>query len=858
MGDPCRPREDPLNLFDELEDLLRAHGVQESVRQRINESMAARAGATTLDPWDDSAPAPEDPWASMTGGEAFGTGVAWSGLAEDGAGPAAPTPAATELPFKVLGRLGEGGMGEVLRVHDPIFDRLLALKVMRPELAARRDARERFVREARATAALEHPGIVPVHTYGVLPDGRPYFTMRQIRGHTLERVIRALHGAEQPEGRPWTRRRALTVFQRICETLAYAHARGTVHRDLKPANVMLGPFGEVLVLDWGLAALGDDLLTSEPARPDLTRVGAVSGTPRYMAPEQARGDRDAIGPRTDVFALGLMLFELLTGRPAYDERTVEQVMRTAVEGTVRDLPAHVPPDLADAVRMATAPDPANRPEHAGDLGELIGAWLDGAERRERARRVVEEASELAPLEATLRQRHEAARRAALALRGTTPTHAPAEAKEALWSAEDEVDRLAREVDELAYRHTSLLEGSLTHAPDLPEALDALAHWHRQRHAAAELLGETELARDHERLLRRYDRGHHGAYLAGVGALSLRTTPSSAMVTVQPLQRRGRHLVPGTPRPLGHTPLEAVPLPMGSYLLTLQHPGHEPVRYPVHITREHHWDGVGPEGVPVRIALPPVGSLTEDDRYVPAGWYASGRRGGNPGDKPWRRVWQPGFVLKRDVVTNLEYIAFLDNLVDHGREAEALAALPRQRAARPGELGAPCYGRDEAGHFILVPDAEGDCWEPDWPVFLVDFHGASAYAAWLAQQTGQPWQLPTEFAWEKAARGVDGRLFPWGDEIDHTFAAVRGSRPGRPLPARVSDFETDVSIFDVRGMAGNVREWVDTAYGGETDEQAVMGGAWFFGPQNARLDIRYAVGASARGDTVGFRVGRRWG
>ncbi|MEQ1507516.1 MAG: serine/threonine-protein kinase, partial [Myxococcota bacterium] len=209
-----------------------------------------------------------------------------------------------------------------MRLHDPELDRTVAAKILRATDPA---SVARFEAEARTTAQLQHPGVVPVYRLDTAPDGRRRFTMAEVRGRTLLDVIRDLHAARDrahattPDG--WTLFRLVAAFEQVCATIAYAHGRGVIHRDLKPANLMIGRFGEVYVVDWGLVradpvepATGD-----APIRPwtdpDAARTadGAVLGTPAYMAPEQARG-----APATsaaDVFALGAVLYTILAGRP---------------------------------------------------------------------------------------------------------------------------------------------------------------------------------------------------------------------------------------------------------------------------------------------------------------------------------------------------------------------------------------------------------------------------------------------------------------------------------------------------------------------------------------------------------------
>ena len=229
-----------------------------------------------------------------------------------------------------LGVIGVGGMGEVLRIHDPDLDRPVAMKVLGERLGDSAEHVARFVREAQITARLQHPGVVPVYRLGRMDDGRPYFTMREVHGRTLTELINDAHAGVAGT----SMRRVIDAFARVCETVGYAHGHRVVHRDLKPANLMVGEHGEVLVLDWGLAKVvgeaddGADPLV--PSLPGLTRTGSLAGTPAYMAPEQAFGQPEAVDERTDVYALGVVLYEVLAGHRAYtgsDGRTVVDAVK---------------------------------------------------------------------------------------------------------------------------------------------------------------------------------------------------------------------------------------------------------------------------------------------------------------------------------------------------------------------------------------------------------------------------------------------------------------------------------------------------------------------------------------------------
>lgn len=212
-------------------------------------------------------------------------------------------PDTSDLKYDILERIGRGGMGSVYLAHDRALDRRVAIKVVSlPEPAAGAGlAGERLTREARILAGLEHPGLVPVHDVGVLADGRPYYVMKWIRGTRLDAYLQS----------PRTEAGRLRIFARICDAVAFAHQSGVIHRDLTPANIMVGAFGEVLVLDWGLARIRLDRSGASPA---ITQPGMVMGTAGFMAPELAAGRSDASDERTDVYALGGLL-EVLTQPP---------------------------------------------------------------------------------------------------------------------------------------------------------------------------------------------------------------------------------------------------------------------------------------------------------------------------------------------------------------------------------------------------------------------------------------------------------------------------------------------------------------------------------------------------------------
>jgi serine/threonine-protein kinase len=290
--------------------------------------------------------------------------------------------------FRILRAHAEGGLGKVSLARDEQLRRDVALKEIKERYAHDVAARARFLREAEVTGALEHPGVVPVYGLGVHPDGRPFYAMRFIQGESLEQAIDRFHVKAERDsatgGRELELRGLLRRFIDVCNAVAYAHSRGVVHRDLKPANVMLGPYGETLVVDWGLARVlgqaGEASVRPQPSETNLaaTRPGQVLGTPMYMAPEQADGRTDEVGPASDIYSLGATLYTLLTNRPPVAGQNLADVLGAVRAG--RYLPPEqanpaAPRALAAVCRQAMALRPDDRYASAADLARDVDRWL---------------------------------------------------------------------------------------------------------------------------------------------------------------------------------------------------------------------------------------------------------------------------------------------------------------------------------------------------------------------------------------------------------------------------------------------------------------------------------------------------
>ena len=282
-----------------------------------------------------------------------------------------------------------GGIGEVWRAYDEVLDREVALKRLRRDKADSPANRARFFREARLTGQLDHPGIVPVYDYSTTEDGRHcFYTMRFLRGRTLLEVIAEFHRDRVAQGLPLVSGRFLDLlghFTSVCNTVAFAHSRGVIHRDLKGDNVIVGDYGEVVVLDWGLAKqLGEpdgaqDLVGGSAAEDaSKTMQGQLLGTPAYMAPEQALGLIDRIDQRTDVYGLAAILYEILTGEPPFRSGTLDEIMDAVVTtppiAPSEKLPG-VPPQLERVCLRGLAKNMDERLQSAAELAAEVREWV---------------------------------------------------------------------------------------------------------------------------------------------------------------------------------------------------------------------------------------------------------------------------------------------------------------------------------------------------------------------------------------------------------------------------------------------------------------------------------------------------
>ena len=414
-----------------------------------------------------------------------------------------------------LGVLGIGAMGEVRKVQDEKLRRTLAMKIIHKKFLSNQALTSRFIEEAQIGAQLQHPNITPVYELGVLSDRRHYFTMKEIRGRTFGDLIESVHKESDKRWKPaqdgTTFRRLIQIFHKTCETIAYAHSMAVVHRDLKPENIMIGGFGEVLVVDWGLAKVltqSSDALSEESVETQRsqgigrdTKMGQITGTPLYMSPEQAQGRVDLLDHLSDIYTLGSILFEVMNGTPPYTGNSVEEVLEKVKQGESLSLPRKTSHDISDGERQnmsPTLPDPlidicekamnkdrTSRYQSATELANDVFSWLEGAQRRDKALLEIEAANKR--LQIAEQQEEESNRLWIQANRIITEEGVDSKG----WEIWKQAQEKAKESKKNRRLYTNQFAGALVYSPSLEQVHYQLAKEHM------DILFEVSVVGDHQ-------------------------------------------------------------------------------------------------------------------------------------------------------------------------------------------------------------------------------------------------------------------------------------------------------------------------------------------------------------------------
>jgi serine/threonine-protein kinase len=768
--------------------------------------------------------------------------------------------------YAIESELSSGGSGRILLVHDRSIRRRVAMKVLREEQRTAR-TEEKLLEEAQATGQLEHPNIPPVYDAGVHPEHGPYFTLRLVRGRTLRDILRDVAIGRAETLRHYTLTRLLQLLQQVAMGVHYAHSRGVIHRDLKPENIMVGDFGEVQVLDWGVAkiatrrvdstALVDPVLLGPSLRAE-TVDGTVAGTLSYMAPEQARGWVDDVDQRTDVFGLGAVLYEVLTSHPPYEGKSLQEVLARAgaceiVPPRQRSPHRQVPPTLESICLRAMAPAREDRHASALAFHEDLQVFLDGtleAERREReASQHVLRGKELAReyrrlAEAESRLRGEAQKK----LESFAP-HDPIDRKAEAWSILDQAARQEEGRIAVFNEATALLQTAINTDPSSVEARQTLADLYWQRFEEAERARDASEMAIYRRLVERHDQGKLAVRLEGKALLTVTTSPPGAAVFLHRIAEREWRLAVDDGTCLGPTPLK-LELPAGSYLLVLRKDGYRDTRCPLQLKRG--------EKPLARVNLYREEEIAAGFLLVSQGEMLCGGDAAAPGSLPAGRRYVGDFFIGEFPVTFAEYCQFLDDLHAAG-DPELPRWLPRtEREGECVRLGpdgrhAPAPGALDIDTATRARDPQPDSFDARLPILGVSWHAAGRYAAWLGARLGRRVRLPRDAEWEKAARGVAGWIHPWGDRFDWSLVKGGLSRPGRAQPEPVGSFPTDRSIHGVRDLAGTIREWCGDWFL-EGEYRLTRGGSWANVHEGGfRSAHRLGARPDTRSSVIGFRV-----
>ena len=734
--------------------------------------------------------------------------------------------------YALVRELGRGGMGRVDEVFDARLGRAVARKA---SLTAAPDVRATMlIAEAQTCAQLEHPAIVPVYDVGSDGFGQPYYTMRNVRGRTLGHVI---DDNANPEKEHKSLAQMLSILRQVCLAVDYAHSRGVVHRDLKPDNVIVGEFGEVYVLDWGIAHV---MGGSDVRRTVMEDV--VAGSPGYMAPEQALGKE--VDGRADVFALGAILYEILTGEVPFEDSDFRSIQKRA-HSRLEVPPSRRNPLVATSfdtlVAACLEPEPADRLPSSRYIADAIDVYLDGE--RERADRERDAASYTAAGDAArgafvlLDRESRRLREEAASELESIPKWDQGERKEDAWRKLSRARTMAAEAAHAHARSEAAFGRALARVEGYAAARKGLAGLYFRQFEEAEAHGESERMVQYLDLARTYDDGELALELADEGELVVRSEVPGARVVIARYEPSGLLLKHGKPRVVGDGPLR---LASGSYLVTATS-GKRELRYPLVVRRALRHT--------LTLAVPAI-DVPGDLCIVPGGPFA-----GLDG----HASHVGGFAMARFPVTLREYAAFLSSLP------------PEERDLRLPSDGTPNLAQNGREWVVTAYAVEGDGRkriegrELEIPAGMVSWYSALAYTRWLAQTTGLPYRLPTDLEWEKAMRGADARAFPMGNHIDPSFAKLRESRPEASQPEPVGAFALDESPYGVRDMAGGIGDWTSTMIDGKpapaladegtaTDNREAVwrGGAWST-TASQHAPMRYTQMLHHRVGWVGFRV-----
>ena len=766
--------------------------------------------------------------------------------------------------LKNMSPIGMGGIGAVFSAHDPVLRREIAIKILRPAYRNQLEYVTSFIREARITAQIDHPNVIPVHKLGVFDDAGAYFTMKRVKGITLAQILRKLRENDEEYRKIYTRQRLLEIFVSICNGMAFAHSKGIIHRDLKPANIMVGDYGEVFIADWGLALYRSEDDTSHAAGkislghlPEEARGDdappRVSGTPAFMAPEQIMNKVEELDSQIDVYALGTILYSILTWEPSPFEgaSTVTELMQDVASHKFlrprRRAPRRkIPYELeaitlkamhADKIQryesvialltdvrnyLAKYPVSAYSPLPHYRLYKLIrrrplvpvtllaalltlGIWnlTLKLQNHIEAKSVIVLANEL--LEECEKSRNMAISSRnklndSFARSGNTEIHgSDLSLKSRYIRSNNEFTVACNNIWELLSRLLSLnvdhqvvikqfarllnnqvqFANAVNNQPMLNQAFERF-------NSLPENIKEQVLKNSPQllRLLNMYKQNsgelkinvpHHNIKIIAV-------RENAAANSQQPSASGQENMfIKIAPAPASNS------LKAGRYMLFAHLPDNREIRFPVNIQRDQLevLDFDPPEVVPENMVFIPEGNFIFGERAF---------------DDQFAMTRLPAFLIGKYEVSIGEYMNFWNSLTDPAKKEQFRARI--EDNTRNGRK------------LLDLWDDNGKIREPykeNMPVIGVTPEAAEAYMQYMSKKSGMRYRLPTALEWEKAARGVDGREYVWGNNYNANYACVSSDAAGgrEKQPVSCGSYPQDCSVYGVFDMTGNARELVTT-------------------------------------------------
>ncbi len=756
--------------------------------------------------------------------------------------------------FSGIKTIGLGGIGSVLSGYESSLKRDIAIKILRPTYRSKKKFLNRFIREARATAQIEHPNIVPIHELGVMNELGVFFTMKKVEGENLRVVIQKLSENDPAYIAKYTRTRLLEIFIAACNGVAFAHSKGIIHRDLKPANIMLGDFGEVLVMDWGLVKyIGDKSQLDEEQKIDLesnigglgsredsmmTLDGSISGTPAFMAPEQASGRINEIDERSDLYSLGAILYSILTLKSSpFDENlTTNEVLSHVVNNYFspprkRSHKLKIPKELEAICLKAMQRNKENRYASVKDLIHDIYNFMENYPllaypvppitrfiklcRRRPLIPSVLIMSILAFFTAMTMHYIESstrtssflkfadysinqgnvflvrARNTYMNIQDRMGKEEDADYPDKEYKLKEDLTKLIAEFNnqyDLAIEFITRVEGLGLKQEQINASLARIFKNRLEFSIMTGNYNETRKLIEMLRLRRRkafYDIVENDKQLfdsvkmiiQGEGKLSVSSIPPDVDVVGYKIENFS-NFDPADCKSIFSvkTPFKNMKLQQGGYILIFQKPGWPEIRYPVQIVlgKLENIKMLIPDKIPDGMIYVPAGTLSLNTQREDS-------------QTNWQKVFVPGFFMKKHEVSFGEYLTFWQSL-----------SSPSDRRKYMGK----CISENEDRYYMNLWDKDGTLREPftaDMPVIGITGIAAKAYCAWLSGQIKMECRLPTNYEWGKATLGADGRDLGFNTESNNSGQTKARLSPAK-TPQRLNPDE--VSIYGICNFVGH--------------------------------------------------------